>query len=64
MTKTRLKFVAPRIVTRTVPPDRLTLRTRDYLTDAEIAKLIEAAKESLGSSGCDDPSRLSAWPTH
>jgi type 1 fimbriae regulatory protein FimB/type 1 fimbriae regulatory protein FimE len=47
MTKSYLQLVTPNIVNRTVTPRRRPnseLRTREYLTEAEVAKLIEAAK--------------------
>jgi integrase len=47
MAKTHLKLIAPTTVNRTVtprrPPNR-DLRTREYLTERELEKLIEAAK--------------------
>jgi type 1 fimbriae regulatory protein FimB/type 1 fimbriae regulatory protein FimE len=46
MAKTRLKLVAPTTVFRTVTPNRppnAELRSREYLTEAEIAKLMKAA---------------------
>ena len=47
MAKMRLKLVSPTTVNRTVTPRRppnTELRTREYLTEAEVDKLIEAAK--------------------
>lgn len=47
MVKSHLKLVTPTIVNRTVTPKRLpnkALRTREHLTEAEVEKLIEAAK--------------------
>ena len=47
MAKPRLKLVSPTTVNRTVTPRRppnTELRTREYLTEAEVDKLIEAAK--------------------
>ena len=46
MKKSHLKVVAPNTVNRTVPTRRSNakLRSREYLTDAEVAKLAEAAK--------------------
>jgi integrase len=46
MAKPRLRLVSPPIVNRTVPLRRpnAELRTREYLTDAEVARLAEAAK--------------------
>lgn len=47
MTKSHLKLVAPTTVNRTVTPKRLpnkALRTREHLTEAEVERLMEAAK--------------------
>jgi integrase len=47
MAKSRLKLVTPTIKKRTVTPTRRRngdLRTREYLTEAEVERLIEAAK--------------------
>jgi type 1 fimbriae regulatory protein FimB/type 1 fimbriae regulatory protein FimE len=46
MKKSRLRLVAPAIEKRTVPERRpnAELRTREYLTEAEVAALVEAAK--------------------
>ena len=48
MGKSHLKLVRPATVNRTVATPRrkpnAELRTREYLTDAEVAKLTEAAK--------------------
>ena len=47
MTKSHLKLVLPNTVNGTVPPKRPTnteLRTREYLTEAEIERLIRAAR--------------------
>ena len=47
MAKSHLRLVAPATVNRTVTPTRppnSALRTREYLTDAEVERLIEAAK--------------------
>ena len=47
MVKPRLKLVSPTTQNRTVTPLRRAnaeLRTREYLTDAEVARLTEAAK--------------------
>lgn len=49
MAKPRLKLVSPTTVNRTVTPQRkpnADLRTREYLTDAEVARLVEAAKRN------------------
>ena len=47
MAKTHLKLVTPTTVNRTVTPTRLpnkALRTREHLTEAEVEKLMEAAR--------------------
>jgi type 1 fimbriae regulatory protein FimB/type 1 fimbriae regulatory protein FimE len=47
MAKSHLKLVTPATVNRTVTPTRLpnkALRTREHLTEAEVEKLMEAAK--------------------
>jgi type 1 fimbriae regulatory protein FimB/type 1 fimbriae regulatory protein FimE len=47
MGKPKLRLVTPAIVNRTVTPKRLPnrqLRTREYLTEAEVEKLMNAAK--------------------
>jgi type 1 fimbriae regulatory protein FimB/type 1 fimbriae regulatory protein FimE len=47
MTKGNLRLVSPRIINGTVPPRRrpnADLRTREYLTEAEVDRLIKAAK--------------------
>jgi type 1 fimbriae regulatory protein FimB/type 1 fimbriae regulatory protein FimE len=47
MTKHHLRLVSPRALNGTVPPRRkpnATLRTREYLTEAEVEQLIKAAK--------------------
>jgi integrase len=49
MAKAHLRLVRPATVKRTVTPKRLPnrdLRTREYLTDAEVEKLIAAAKNN------------------
>ena len=49
MTKSHLKLVTPTIKKRTVRPKRLPnrdLRTREYLTEAEVERLMEAAKSN------------------
>jgi type 1 fimbriae regulatory protein FimB/type 1 fimbriae regulatory protein FimE len=49
MTKSHLKLVTPATVNRTVTPKRRPnkeLRTREYLTEAEVARLIDAAKDN------------------
>ena len=52
MMKSHLKLVAPATENRTVKPRRLPnaeLRTREYLTDAEVARLTEPAKANRWS---------------
>jgi type 1 fimbriae regulatory protein FimB/type 1 fimbriae regulatory protein FimE len=47
MAKSHLKLVSPRSVIGTVPPRRrpnAKLRTREYLTEAEVERLMKAAK--------------------
>ena len=47
MAKSHLKLVAPGTVNRTVRPTRLPnadLRTREYLTEAEVERLLRAIK--------------------
>ncbi|MEJ2379314.1 MAG: tyrosine-type recombinase/integrase [Pseudolabrys sp.] len=47
MAKRHLRLVSPAIANRTVPPKRrpnATLRTREYLTEAEVERLMNAAK--------------------
>jgi hypothetical protein len=47
MTKSRLRLVRPRTENRTITPKRRAnaeLRAREFLTDAEVARLSEAAK--------------------
>ena len=47
MTKRHLKLVTPNAVKRTVTPERrpnADLRTREYLTEAEVERLINATK--------------------
>src|SRR5262249_34332179 len=49
MAKSHLKLVTPATVKRTVRPRRPpngTLRTREYLTEAEVEKLMNAAKRN------------------
>jgi integrase len=49
MPKSHLKLVTPAIINRTVTPRRLPnkeLRTREHLTEAEVEKLIDAAKDN------------------
>ncbi len=52
--KSHLKLVTPASVKRTVTPTRLPnckLRTREYLTEAEIERLMAAAKRTAGATG-------------
>src|SRR5437868_7900066 len=47
MAKSHLRLVAPATLKRTVTPKRMPngkLRTREYLTEAEVERLIEATK--------------------
>src|SRR5215471_7100541 len=47
MSKGNLRLVSPRIINGTVPPRRVPnaeLRTREYLTEPEIERLMKAAK--------------------
>jgi len=47
MTKSNLRLASPRAVNGTVPPRRVPnaeLRTREYLTEPEVGRLIKAAK--------------------
>lgn len=49
MKKSHLKLVSPATINRTVTPRRLpnaALRTREYLTDAEVEKLLIAARKN------------------
>jgi integrase len=49
MAKSKLRLVSPTTVNRTVTPRRLPnaeLRTREHLTEREVARLIEAAKQN------------------
>jgi len=49
MAKTPLRLVAPATVNRTVLPSRRPnrdLRTREYLTESEVERLLEAAKRN------------------
>jgi hypothetical protein len=49
MAKSHLKLVTPATVKRTVSPKRRRngdLRTREYLTEAEVEKLMNAAKDN------------------
>ena len=49
MAKRHLRLVSPAIVNRTVTPKRLPnskLRTREYLTEAEVERLMNAARKN------------------
>jgi hypothetical protein len=49
MSNAHLKLVTPSIVKRTVTPSRLPngdLRTREYLTEAEVERLMTAARKN------------------
>ena len=49
MTKANLTLVTPSIVNRTVMPTRLPnadLRTREHLTEAEVQRLMDAARKN------------------
>ena len=49
MAKSHLKLVTPATVNRTVTPKRLPnskLRTREYLTEAEVERLMNAARKN------------------
>src|SRR3974377_2018391 len=51
MTKHHLKLVTPNAVNRTVTPERrpnADLRTREYLTEAEVERLLTAATGNRG----------------
>jgi hypothetical protein len=63
MGKAHLKLVTPAKVKRTVTPKRpanAKLRTREYLTEAEIARLMAAASRRAGSdvAGSGPPAML------
>jgi hypothetical protein len=66
--KSHLKLVTPNTVNRTVTPTRLPnadLRTREYLTEAEVERLMDTAKkkEPMGTAGRhDDSCRLPTRP--
>ncbi len=54
MAKSHLRLVAPATKKRTVTPRRRRngdLRTREYLTEAEIERLIEAANRAGTAAG-------------
>jgi hypothetical protein len=61
MAKAKLRLVGPATENRTVTPKRKAnaeLRTREYLTDAEVARLTDAAK------GNHDTRALQAYLGH
>ncbi len=67
MAKTNLRLVAPATVKRTVAPTRhpnAELRTREYLTEAEVERLLESHQgKPMGAQGRhDDFGRLPARP--
>jgi hypothetical protein len=52
--KSHLKLVTPATLKRTVTPKRLpngNLRTREYLTEAEVERLMTAARRTVGATG-------------
>ena len=54
MAKSHLKLVTPATVKRTVTPKRrpnADLRTREHLTEAEVERLMAAAKATVGAIG-------------
>jgi hypothetical protein len=66
MAKRHLKLITPTVVKRTVTPTRRRngdLRTREYLTEAEVERLMEATKGNGPSRRYDDPDGLPARPT-
>ena len=68
MAKAHLKLVTPATVNRTVTPNGSPtgdLRTREHLTEAEVERLMKAAKrQPLRSPGRHDgPRGVPAWPT-
>jgi hypothetical protein len=57
MTKPRLRLVRPSTVKRTVTPRRRPnrdLRTREHLTEREVERLVEAAKQNRYGHRIDD----------
>ena len=53
MAKRHLRLVTPATVNRTVTPRRLPnadLRTREYLTEAEVERLITRPRETAGAT--------------
>ena len=65
MSKSNLRLVSPTKEIRTVMPTRRPnseLRPREHLTEREVEKLIEAAKDNRHGAGtAHDPDRLPAW---
>jgi hypothetical protein len=54
MAKSRLKLVAPGTVNRTVTPTRrrnADLRRREYLTEAEVERLLKATRSNRWGTG-------------
>jgi len=54
MAKGHLRLVTPATINRTVRPQRpsnVTLRTREYLTEAEVERLMHAAKGNRSGHG-------------
>ena len=49
MAKSHLKLVSPRTLNRTVRPKNSELRTREYLTEPEVERLIKAARANPSS---------------
>ncbi len=63
MAKRHLRLVTPATVNRTVTPTRrpnADLRTREYLTEAEVERLIRRPRKTAGATGTP---RWSSWPT-
>ena len=68
MTKSNLRLVSPHTVIGTVPPRRVPnaeLRTREYLTEAEVERLTKAAKANRNGQrdGAMILIAIQAWPT-
>jgi len=65
MANSHLKLVSPSTENRTVAtprrPKNAEVRTREYLTDAEVARLQEAAKANRSGHRDATPDRVSAW---
>jgi len=61
MTKSNLRLVSPHAVIGTAPPRRVPnaeLRTREYLTEAEVERLIKAAKANRNGRRELSPTRF------